>query len=308
MRAARSLIRVALIAGATFTVLAGLLFIAVNKGWLTPWMENLAVQVSWWTTLLGVQHRLSGTDIMLSTRTLRITMDCTAAYIMAIYIALIVAYPFTLRLKGAALLIGLPVIYVANLVRLVVIAAISDHSSAQVFTLTHDYLFEVAMVLVVLALWVTWLDFARTNRFSADSLWFWATVVLLSVVIGVAISTLKTGLQPPYDFTGALWLAPALALIVAARGASLRSKLAFVSWGVVGFAALSLLFEFSGAENVVWHRVPTTLAPFLTLTVLFTAFMIGWPVAMVILFVGRHPERLWKSPSSTADEPVTSAS
>jgi exosortase/archaeosortase family protein len=293
---------VALIAVATFSVLAGFLFIAVNKGWLTPWMENLAAQVSWWLDLFGEQHTLSGADIMLSTRTLRITMDCTAAYIMAIYIALIVAYPFTLRLKAAALLIGLPVIYVANLVRLVLIGLVSNHASPKVFTVVHDYLFEVAMVVVVLVLWATWLDFARTNRFSADSLWFWATVVLLSVVIGVAISILKMGLKPPYDLTGALWLAPALALILAARGASWRRKLAFVSWGVLGFALVSLLLELSGIEDVVWHRVSAAFPPFIALTVLFTAFMIGWPLVMVILFVGRHPERLWTSPSSTTDE------
>ena len=193
-------------------------------------------------------------------------------------------------------------IYIANLVRLVVIAAISDHSSPRVFFVVHDYLFEVAMILVVLVLWVTWLEFARTNRLSMDSLWFWATVVLLSVVIGVAISTLKAGLKPPYDLTGALWLAPALALILAARGAGWRRKLAFVSGGVLGFAVLSLLFELSGVEDVVWHRVAAALTPFIALTVLFTAFMIGWPLVMVILFVGRHPERLWNSPSPTTDE------
>jgi exosortase/archaeosortase family protein len=298
---------VALIAVATFSVLAGLLFIAVNKGWLTPWMENLAAQVSWWMGLLGVQHTLSGVDIMLSTRTLRITMDCTAAYIMAIYIALIVAYPFTIKLKAAALLIGLPVIYVANLVRLVAIGVISDHASPPVFTVVHDYFFEVAMVIVVLVLWATWLDFARTNRVSADSLWFWTTVVLLSMVIGVAISLLKMGLKPPYDMTGALWLAPALALILAARGASWRRKLAFVSWGVLGFALVSLLFELSGIEDVVWHRVSAAITPFISLTVLFTAFMIGWPLVMVILFVGRHPERLWTSPGSIAEDPASAA-
>jgi exosortase/archaeosortase family protein len=298
---------VALIAVATFTVLAGFLFIAVNKGWLTPWMVSLAAQVSWWLDLFGVQHTLAGTDIMLATRTLRITMDCTAAYIMAIYIALIVAYPFTVRLKAAALLIGLPAIYVANLLRLVVIGVISDHASPWVFTVVHDYLFEVAMVVVVLVLWATWLDFARTNRFSADSVWFWATVVLLSVIIGVSISILKMGLKPPYDMTGAVWLAPALALILAARDASWRRKLVFVAWGVLGFALFSLLFELTGIEAVVWHRVAAGLTPFIALTVLFTAFMIGWPLVMVILFVGRHPERLWNSPSSTADEPAPTA-
>ena len=99
MGSSRSLIRVALIAVATFTFLAAFLFVAVNKGWLTPWMESLAAQVSWWMDLLGIQHTRSGVDIMLSTRTLRITMDCTAAYVMAIYVALIVAYPFTLGSK-----------------------------------------------------------------------------------------------------------------------------------------------------------------------------------------------------------------
>jgi hypothetical protein len=75
---------------------------------------------------------------------------------------------------------------------------------------------------------------------------------------------------------------------------------------VLGFALFSLLFELTGIEDVVWHRVAAGLTPFIALTLLFTAFMIGWPLVMVILFVGRHPERLW-TPRPTADEPAPTA-
>jgi exosortase/archaeosortase family protein len=112
---------------------------------------------------VGIPATLSGNQIFLATRTLRIDLDCTALPIAALYSALVIAYPLPIRSRLLALGIGLPVIAIANLLRLLGVAVASEYMSPQVFVFAHEYLFKIAMVFVVVALWAVWLQMARGN-------------------------------------------------------------------------------------------------------------------------------------------------
>ena len=65
------------------------------------------------------------------------------------------------------LAVGLPIIALANLLRLVAAAYASEHLNAATFTFTHDYLFKVGMILVVVALWASWLQMAGGHESKA---------------------------------------------------------------------------------------------------------------------------------------------
>ncbi|MDY0088322.1 MAG: exosortase/archaeosortase family protein [Coriobacteriia bacterium] len=77
--------------------------------------------------------------------------------------AVIVAYPLSVKTRGLALVVGIPVIAVANMVRLVGGALASQYLSSSMFDFLHDYLFKVAMILVVVVLWAVWLQMARVH-------------------------------------------------------------------------------------------------------------------------------------------------
>ena len=106
--------------------------------------------------LTGLPAVASGNQIVLSNRVLLINADCTGFFIIAVFAALVLAHPAPWREKGLALMVGVPVILVANLVRLVAVAHVAVSFPAA-FTVVHDYIFQVGMVLLAAAVWWWWL-------------------------------------------------------------------------------------------------------------------------------------------------------
>lgn len=305
-RAFAAVVKVAVVALALFLALVGLILIALNRDWLDPWMTSLAAQMSWWLDLFGIPHSYSGIDITLSTRILRVNVDCTAVYIHAIFTAVVVAYPSAAARKVMALIIGNAVIYVANVGRLVAIAALSEYSTDAVFSFVHDYLFQVFMMLVVLVLWMIWMGLERAGGSAPRApATYWLTTAALSIPIAYVIWLVKADLAPPLDFSGALLLAPALAAIIAARGVDIGRRAMFVVEGIGGFMLVSIALEMSGVEPVVWGDQHASTTVFLLATGLFYLFILGYPTALVLLFIGGRPERLWQRGSfepQTAEE------
>jgi exosortase/archaeosortase family protein len=162
-----SLVVVAVFFVAVFGVLQGFIRIAEAAGFLDPLMPATAAAAAALVRLAGIPVSLVGRELFLSTRTLLIDLDCTALTIAALYTALVVAYPLSVRTRLLALAIGLPTILLANLIRLLGVAVASEHLSPWMFAFAHDYLFKVAMMLVVVGLWATWLQIARGHATNA---------------------------------------------------------------------------------------------------------------------------------------------
>jgi exosortase/archaeosortase family protein len=112
---------------------------------------------------IGLNATVSGSVISLPSRSLVIDIQCTAVALLAIYIALVLAYPVGARMRILAVAVGIPVLVAANIARIVGVAVASEHLVGRTFYMVHDYLFESVMVLVVLMMWAVWLSFARRN-------------------------------------------------------------------------------------------------------------------------------------------------
>lgn len=156
-----SLLVVAIAFLAVFAVLQGLIRAAEMAGFLDPLMMATAAGAAGLVRLVGLPVTLAGRQLLLASRTLQIDLDCTAITIGALYAALVVAYPLSARTRLLALAVGLPTIALANMMRLLGVAAASEYLSPGVFLFLHDYLFKVAMILVVMGLWAAWLQIAR---------------------------------------------------------------------------------------------------------------------------------------------------
>lgn len=111
--------------------------------------------------LLGTDAAVQGNLILLPSRTLEVDPQCTAVDLMAVYAALVLAYPFAWTKRLAALLVGSVMLQVANIVRLVAVAWVAGFLDQRSFMLVHDYLFEFAMVFVVLMMWAVSLSLAK---------------------------------------------------------------------------------------------------------------------------------------------------
>lgn len=131
------------------------------RGALDPILKTTADFTGACSNLTGVEATVTGNEVVLATRVLRIDLDCTAISLMLVYAALVLAYPLSTKSRAIGLAVGLPVIAVANMLRLVAVAQLSGPLSERSFLFVHDYLFKIAMVAVIVALWLAYLSWAR---------------------------------------------------------------------------------------------------------------------------------------------------
>jgi exosortase/archaeosortase family protein len=113
-------------------------------------------------TWVGIPATRSGTLIYLPTKTLAIDLACTAIFIVALYAAIVLAYPVSVPQRLLGLAIGVPIILVGNILRLVAAAGVAQVAPSS-FTFFHDYLFQVGMVLITVAAWAAWLSVVRRD-------------------------------------------------------------------------------------------------------------------------------------------------
>ncbi len=144
-----------------FAVLVITLNLAVwqlgRTGSLIHFETFTATIAAWSVSLSGIAVAMSGNVVYLPSVTWLVNTECTALFVMIVYVALILAYPASVRAKLIAVVLGLPAIFVTNIVRLFVLAWLTELDAAYgVFF--HDYVWQVAFVLMVVVLWVTWVD------------------------------------------------------------------------------------------------------------------------------------------------------
>lgn len=87
-----------------------------------------------------------------------ISEDCTGWKSMLFLAALIFAVPRVLikkRLLG--LLVGVPVIYIGNLLRILVMVFIWKAYGYEFANIIHDYFWQLGLISLVLIMWISWL-------------------------------------------------------------------------------------------------------------------------------------------------------
>ena len=114
------------------------------------------------TSLSGVNAWASGANIVTPGRILVVDLNCTAIYVTAVFVALVVSYPINPRTRAIGIAIGVPLILGANLIRLMIAAQVSEHAP-RFFDFSHDYLYQVGLVMVVAVTWALWLSYARMH-------------------------------------------------------------------------------------------------------------------------------------------------
>jgi exosortase/archaeosortase family protein len=120
--------------------------------------------------LTGVPSTLNGIDVVLPERILRVSLECTGAYVFVAYAALVLAQPVRWSVRAVGLLVGLPVLVALNILRLVVVAHIAYRAPVN-FDLLHDFLFQGLMILSALLVWMAWMyvtDRRATKNPSAE--------------------------------------------------------------------------------------------------------------------------------------------
>jgi exosortase/archaeosortase family protein len=94
-----------------------------------------------------------------------INEDCTAWKSMLFLFALMFAVPgITLKRRLIGLVIGLPVIWIGNLIRVVGVVVVERAWGMDIALILHDYVYRLGLVALVLVIWITWLKLSREKK------------------------------------------------------------------------------------------------------------------------------------------------
>jgi exosortase H (IPTLxxWG-CTERM-specific) len=114
---------------------------------------------------VGLVLRMLGQDVVTSGQTVsvqggmsfQIIYQCSGLFLMSIFAAAVLAYPARIVEKLLGLAIGLPILFVANVLRLAALGLVGHYFPAY-FDLSHEYLWQGIFIVFVLFLWVQWRD------------------------------------------------------------------------------------------------------------------------------------------------------
>lgn len=143
-------------------VLQTALYVFGMMGFSAVITEPTAAVTATLAQAVGLPVTLSGSALLLPARTLAINLECSAIFICATYLALVVASPGSVRSKAIAAASGIGVLLVANLARLVAVTWVAERLPSM-FDSVHDFLFQIVMVLLSAGLWALWLSRDRRH-------------------------------------------------------------------------------------------------------------------------------------------------
>jgi exosortase/archaeosortase family protein len=147
---------------------------------LYPMQLAVAGQSAWILESMGYSVQQEGAYLMVSGGGpvqdfhFIVSEDCTGWKSMLFLFALILAVPAKAlgqglrsrrtaiwKRRGLGLLAGIPVIWLGNLGRVVGVVLAERSHGAETAMLIHDYLWQLGMIAMVLAVWACWLFYAR---------------------------------------------------------------------------------------------------------------------------------------------------
>jgi archaeosortase B (VPXXXP-CTERM-specific) len=86
----------------------------------------------------------------------KIIEECTGIYEILIFTAAVMAFPTSLKKKGIGLAFGVPLMYLFNVIRILVLILIGRYYYS-IFDFMHLYFWQVTLILMITSVWVLWI-------------------------------------------------------------------------------------------------------------------------------------------------------
>jgi exosortase/archaeosortase family protein len=134
---------------------------------LTPIQKTVSVQTENILTVLG--YDVSRDNIIIKINKpvgdsflFTVSEDCTGWKSMLFLFALIFAIPGVALVKRfLGLFFGLPIIWIGNLLRILIVVFVEGTFGYSAAMIIHDYLWQAGLIALVLSLWVIWIRIFR---------------------------------------------------------------------------------------------------------------------------------------------------
>ena len=86
----------------------------------------------------------------------RIIVECTGIYEVLIFGAAVLAFPTRWSKRWIGLLLGFPLLYVFNIVRIIVLILVGKYW-ASIFDFMHIYFWQATLILMITSVWLLWI-------------------------------------------------------------------------------------------------------------------------------------------------------
>ncbi len=97
-----------------------------------------------------------------SSFTFIVVPSCGAIEVMAIFFAAVIAFPASWRHRAWGLALGLPLMYLVNILRLACLACLGAlDRSGNWFNFVHEYVWQSVYVIFVVLVWMAWAELGR---------------------------------------------------------------------------------------------------------------------------------------------------
>jgi exosortase H (IPTLxxWG-CTERM-specific) len=145
-----------------FSLLLGLevlVYPIVTKRWffaieaLTAWTARIEFEL---LRLWSDEAALEGNLVLLGDFSVRIIEECTGIFEVIIFVAAVLAFPTTPHKKGIGLGMGIPLLYVFNLLRILVLIGVGRHWPG-LFEFMHVYFWQATLILMITSVWLLWI-------------------------------------------------------------------------------------------------------------------------------------------------------
>ncbi len=182
--------------GVRFVLICGFLFALLNwtpDAIIAPVSQHTAIMTGVALRRLGVESTVQGVYIRAGDNfAVQIIPECTAVFVVTLFVAFITAYPATWRNKGIGCLFGIPFLNAVNVLRLVLVIIIGIHFPA-LFEYVHVYLGQLFMIILVFVACMTWLNMVVHIKTTDSPVMFLVRFLVLSTILfGVWLCVHKT--------------------------------------------------------------------------------------------------------------------
>ncbi|MCP5039530.1 MAG: exosortase H [bacterium] len=115
-------------------------------------------------------QRTAVTDKVVSYKgfAVHIIEECTGVYEVLIFMAAVLAFPTTWSNKGIGLGLGVPLLYLFNVLRIAVLLLVGKHQP-QYFDFMHLYFWQATLILMITSVWLLWITQVVNRDWSRSS-------------------------------------------------------------------------------------------------------------------------------------------
>ena len=150
-------------------ILLIILFSLTADKFLSPTIDKIEIAtahvVGLVLNLFGMGAQVSQKFLSLKNFSVEIIAECTGLFEVFIFLAAILAYPASFKKKLWGVSLGIPFIFLVNILRMVVITVVSNYRPSA-FEFMHLYFWQVALILILLSAWILWIEkIVRSERF-----------------------------------------------------------------------------------------------------------------------------------------------